>query len=181
MFIACARSAACWGRYIVCNLFVQVMCRRRCSHVGCVKRGRLVVGMSRPSHHGTTSYFAQLAAFSLDHETLQQRFVVPPSLLSFEAGGKGGIVDRILHARHPNFLFFLLDTPSTRNGSSRKSNARYDTVFSFIFHRSQLDRAEKMGSGTKFEFELEISKSCFLDFTISRVFRSLEVEAAVWI
>lgn len=62
--------------------FIRVMCRRRCSHVGCVKRGRLVVGMSRPSHHGTTSYFAQLAAFSLDHETLQQRFVIPlPSFL----------------------------------------------------------------------------------------------------
>lgn len=112
---------------------------------------------------------------------IEIRDTPPFPQLSFEAGEKRGIVDRILHARHPNFLFFLLDTPSTRNGSSRKSNARYDTVFSFIFHRSQLDRAEKMGSGTKFEFELEISKSCFLDFTISRVFRSLEVEVAVWI
>lgn len=121
--------------------FIRVM-RRRWLHVGCVKRGRLVVGTSsRPSHHGTTSYFAQLAAFSLDHET--SRFVIrllSPSPSPFLS--RNTLFDSASPSHAPSdsssSSSIRLTSLSTRkrssSSSSRMSNARHDTIrFSVLF------------------------------------------------
>lgn len=148
----------------MCNLFALCVVDARMS--GRVKRGRLVVGTSRPSHHGTTSYFAQLAGFSLDRETLQQRFL--PLFLS---GGIGR--NTLFDFSSPSYiqlLFFLLDSSCAETDLLERRTIRF-SVFVFIV----------IGWMKKWDWiELE-TNSEFFDFTISRVFRSLEVEVAIWI
>lgn len=132
--------------------FIRVMCRR-CSHVGCVERGRLVVGTSRPSHHGTTSYFAQLAGFSLDHETtLQQRFLIPsplpsflPSLLSFEAGGIVAFRLHLAHIQLVRFLFLRLETDLVE--CRTRDTIRFPVLF-FIARRNWIGKFGNRVSST---------------------------------
>ena len=145
--------------------FIRVMCRRRCSHVGCVKRGRLVVGMSRPSHHGTTSYFAQLAAFSLDHETLQQRFVIP--LPSFLRSWRKGRNSRPRLTRTPSKLPLLSPFAFDSKRIFQKVERAIRYGFQFYFSSLAIGPRGKDGIGNEIRIRIgnfEIVFPRFYDF-----------------